>query len=65
MQRKLLNIFPKGNKMKCVWILWFSMDGDHIDSVFDDKVKAEAFLRGVKKKYPETYWWITEKAVMT
>jgi len=56
--------------MKCVWILWFSMDGDHnvvdhIDSVFDDKAKAEAFLRGVRKKYPETHWWITEKEVMT
>jgi hypothetical protein len=50
--------------MKCVWILWFSQDGDHIDSVFDDKVKAEAFLRGVKKKYPEVYWWIQEKEVM-
>jgi len=55
--------------MKFVWILWFrilwfSQDGDHIDSVFDDKVKAESFLRGVKKKYPEVYWWIQEKEVM-
>ena len=53
-------------EMKCVWILFFSdTDGAHIDSVFDDKVKAEAFLRGVKKKYPETFWWIQEKEVMT
>ncbi len=52
--------------MKCVWILFFSdTDGEHIDSVFDDKVKAEAFLRGVEKKYPETFWWIQEKEVMT
>jgi hypothetical protein len=51
--------------MECVWILFFSnTDGDHIDLVFDDKVKAEDFLRRLKKKYPETPYWLIEKEVM-
>ena len=50
--------------MRYVWIMWGEdSEGKFLDSVYDDKVKAESDMRLLNERYPDARYYIQEKVI--